>query len=261
MPTLTRIQIHPFKSFDPQSVDEAMLLASGALEHDRRFALRDLHGEFITAKRTPAVHRLRSHFDPASNRLSLRVEGANETQTFDVAGERRALELWLGNYFETPLEVVEDREAGFPDDTESPGPTVISTATLCEVASWFPGLTTDEVRDRFRANLEIDGVEPFWEDRLVAEGTRTVRFQIGDATLLGTNPCQRCPVPTRNPYSGEALREFAKIFARRREQALAAWAPASRFDHFYRLATNTRPYDSEPRVLRVGDPVRVLSVA
>ncbi len=260
MPTLARINIHPFKSLDPQMVDEAVLLASGALEHDRRFALVDLLGEVINAKRTPAAHRLRSTFDSATGRLGLRIEDTSKTHVFDVTAERRALELWLGDYFETPLRLIENREAGFPDDTESPGPTVISTATLVEVAGWFPALTADEVRDRFRANLEIDGVEAFWEDRLVAEGTRMVRFQIGEATLLGSNPCQRCPVPTRNPYTGEAIREFAKIFSRHRERTLPTWAAASRFDHFYRLATNTRPYDSEPRTLRVGDEVRVLGV-
>jgi MOSC domain-containing protein len=260
VPTLARINIHPVKSFDPQPVDEAVLLASGALENDRRFAICDHQGEFINAKRTPAVHRLRSAFDPATSRLGLRIEGTSKTHVFDVASQRRELELWLGDYFDIPLKLVENRDAGFPDDTESPGPTVISTATLAEVAGWFPGLTTDEVRDRFRANLEIDGVEAFWEDRLVAEGTRMVRFQIGDVALLGSNPCQRCPVPTRNPYTGEAIREFAKIFSSHREQSLREWAPASRFDHFYRLATNTRPYDSEPRTLRVGDLVRVLGV-
>jgi uncharacterized protein YcbX len=261
MPKLARINIHPIKSLDPQPVDQAVLLASGALQHDRRFALRDRAGEFINGKRTPAVHLLRTSFEPAANLLTLRLEGARETHIFDVDANRRELAEWFADFFAMPLEFVENPSAGFPDDTDSPGPTVIGAATLAEVASWFPGLSMDDARARFRANLEIDGVEPFWEDRLVADGTKVVRFRIGEAELLGTTACQRCPVPSRNPRTGEPIREFAKIFSRRREEALRAWAPGSRFDHFYRLAVNTRPAHEKQCVIRVGDEVQILGIA
>jgi MOSC domain-containing protein len=165
---------------------------------------------------------------------------------------------WFGRYFDTRVTVVENPDGGFPDDTESPGPTVISTATLAEVASWFPDLSVDEARARFRANLEIDGVEPFWEDRLVAEGLGAVRFEIGEVEFLGTNPCARCVVPSRDPRSGAPIREFAKAFARHRQAELPDWAPEGRFDHFYRLAVNTRRADGRPATLRVGDEVRIV---
>jgi uncharacterized protein YcbX len=135
---------------------------------------------------------------------------------------------------------------------------LISTATLSEVAGWFDGMTLDDARLRFRANLEIDGVEPFWEDRLVADGDREVRFRIGQAELFGTNACQRCVVPTRDPRTGEPLREFARQFARHRQERLPAWAPAARFDHYYRLALNTRPALAVQRELTVGDELTIL---
>lgn len=260
MARLARINIHPVKSLDPYRVDEAVLLASGALAHDRRFAMCDRQGQFMTAKRTPAAHLLRCAFDPATNLLTLRVEDTSEPHTFDVDVQRPQLSRFLSDYFATPLEFVENPAAGFPDDTDSPGPTVISAATLAEVATWFAGLSADQVRRRFRANLEIEGVEAFWEDRLVAAGNQVVRFQIGEAELLGTNPCQRCPVPSRDPYTGETIREFAKIFSHRRQESLPDWAPASRFDHFYRLAVNTRPAQARACSIRVGDEVRVLGV-
>jgi uncharacterized protein YcbX len=261
MPTLARINIHPVKSLDLQSVDEAVLLASGALQHDRRFAMRDRQGQFLTAKSTPAMHRLRSHFDLANERLSLRIEGTSDASAFDVHSQRRQLADWLSDFFSMRLDFVEDPLAGFPDDTDAPGPTVIGVATLTEVGAWFAGLTTDEVRRRFRANLEIEGVEPFWEDRLVADEGRVVRFEIGEAELWGTNPCQRCPVPTRNPDTGDVICGFAKLFSARRQQSLPNWAAASRFDHFYRLAVNTRRSGSQECTLRVGDEVRVLGIA
>lgn len=261
MPKLARIAIHPVKSFDPLVVEEAVLLAGGGLQHDRRFALRDRRGEFINGKRTAAVHMLRTELNVPSNRLTVRIEGSSESRAFDVRAERRELESWLSDYFAEPVEWVEDAIRGFPDDTDSPGPTVISTATLAEVAGWFPGMTVEEARGRFRANLEIDGVEAFWEDRLVARGGRAVRFRIGEAELLGTNACARCVVPSRDPHSGESTREFSRLFASRRQATLPAWAPREPFDHFYRLAVNTRPAGARECVLRRGDEVRVVDVA
>jgi uncharacterized protein len=261
MAQLARIHLHPVKSFDAQAVERATLLTRGALEHDRRYALCDQAGEFVNGKRTPAMHLLRSNFELARGQLALRIEGTTEIHTFDVEAERPRLSAWLSDYFSIPLEFIENAEGGFPDDTDSPGPTLVSTATLEEVAKWFGGLSLDDVRARFRANLEIDGVEPFWEDRLVATGNQVVRFQIGAVELLGTNPCQRCPVPTRDPKTGQSLQHFAKIFAQRRGATLPGWAPAPRFDHFYRLAVNTRPANGKQGTLAVGDEVRILGLA
>jgi len=147
---------------------------------------------------------------------------------------------------------------GFPDDITAPGPTVISTATLADVTNWFSGLDLAESRRRFRANLEIEDVEPFWEDLLYGEEGEAVCFQIGNVQLEGTNPCQRCIVPTRSPQTGERYTEFAAIFEKQRYEKLPDWATRSRFDHFYRLAVNTRPVASHTGTIHVGDEVRIL---
>jgi len=47
---------------------------------------------------------------------------------------------------------------------------------------------------------------------------------------------------------------FQKRFSELRRANLPAWSPKGRFDHFYRLATNTRVAPSESgKILRVGD--------
>lgn len=56
---------------------------------------------------------------------------------------------------------------------------------MTEVASWFPGLSVDEMRRRIRANIEIDGVPAFWEDRLFSEQGDLVSFRVGDVDFLG----------------------------------------------------------------------------
>jgi uncharacterized protein len=258
MPSLARINVYPIKSFDGQSVEEALILSSGAIENDRRFALYDRSGEWINGKRTPAMHRLRSSFDLQAGRIELKVEGEPEAQVFDLNGQRSELTQWLAAYFDLPLEIVENAESGFPDDTESPGPTLISIATLEEVGRWFDGLPLAEVRRRFRANLEIEGVEPFWEDRLVGDSYRSIRFRVGKAELIGTNPCARCIVPTRESTTGEMTPRFSKTFQEHRRESLPAWAPTERFDHFYRLALNTRPATGQSCTIRVGDEVTIL---
>jgi uncharacterized protein YcbX len=173
---------------------------------------------------------------------------------FHLDRDRGALEEWFSAYFSLPLKLAEDAEWGFPDDTELPGPTVVSTATLQTVSDWFD-LALEETRRRFRANLEVDGVEPFWEDRLYAQAGSGIRFSIGEVRLLGANPCQRCVVPSRDVGSGEPIAGFAHKFAEHRQQTLPEWAERSRFDHFYRLAVNTRL--QRGGTVRVGDRVEI----
>lgn len=146
---------------------------------------------------------------------------------------------------------------GFPDDLKSSGPTVISSATLAEVASWFPDISVDEIRRRFRANIEIDDTPPFWEDQLFAEKGEILSFHVGKVQFEGTYPCQRCPVPTRDAFTGEAYPNFQKIFVEKRKETLPEWAKLSQFNHFYRLSVNTRIPESEAgKILKVGDVVK-----
>ncbi len=238
MAFLARITLFPFKALDGQAVDSAAILPSGALQHDRRFALVDVAGRYINGKRTDKLHPIRSSFDPQHQRLELVNHG--ELATFHVAEDREEIEQYFSLLLNERVRLLENRTHGFPDDTDAPGPTVISTATLEAVASWFPGLTHDEVRRRFRANLEIGGVEPFWEDRLAGPAGEGVPLRIGKIMFEGMNPCQRCVVPTRAAHTGEPWPGFQKTFAQQREKLLPIWANRSRFNHFYRLAINTR---------------------
>ncbi len=259
MAHLARIFVYPFKSLEPVSLERAKFLKSGALEGDRTFALLDAAGKFINGKRTPRVHLLRSSYDPFTGLLRLGRADTGFTASLHVDRDKPAIEIWLGEFFGMPVTLARNGDVGFPDDLDCPGPTVISTATLEEVARWFPPLDANQMRVRFRANLEIADVPAFWEDHLYGpKGTR-VRFRIGQCVVEGNNPCQRCTVPPRDPYSGSGYADFTKIFAQRRKETLPPWAEKSRFNHFYRLATNTVvPGDQAGRLICVNDPVEIL---
>ncbi|MBI5757234.1 MAG: MOSC N-terminal beta barrel domain-containing protein [Planctomycetales bacterium] len=250
VPRLARILIHPIKSFDAVEVASADVLPSGALRNDRRWALVDADDRFVNGKRSPLLQRIRSQFDLEHERVDLSFGG--DTVSFHLAEDRASLERWLSERLDVAVRLVENREVGFPDDLDSPGPTIVSTATLAAVGAWFPGLSVDEARRRFRANLEIDGVEAFWEDRLYGREGEPLRFRVGDIEFFGTNPCQRCVVPTRDSHTGGVSAEFQKQFATQRESTLPVWAERSRFDHFYRLTVNTKS-GSQGGTLSVDD--------
>ncbi len=254
---LARILIYPVKSLPPADVAEARVLPGSGLAGDRQFAIFNGSEEVVNGKRCERIHHLQSEFSFADRRLQLWSDMPPAArQAFDLTADRTAADHWLTAWFGEPVHLRENAAVGFPDDTLAPGPTVISTATLAAVADWF-GLSLDEVRRRFRANLEIGGGEPFWEDRLYGPEGQPVPFRIGEALLAGMNPCQRCAVPTRDSRTGRADARFAKQFASHRAATLPAWADKSRFDHFYRLAVNTRVLNEQPARLGVGDEVHL----
>lgn len=269
MPYLAKILLYPVKSLDGVEVESARVLDTGALEHDREFAIFDGQGRFVNGKRHAKIHLVRASYTSVVGReqftllnktISLEIPGNNSQKVFHLHEEQQALEATLSNFFGFGVTLKQNSLMGFPDDTDSPGPTVISTATLAEVASWFPGLSVDEMRRRIRANIEIDGVPAFWEDRLFREQGDLVSFRVGDVDFLGVKPCQRCIVPTRDSHLGEAYPNFQKIFTNHRQATLPEWVTSSRFNHFYRLSINTElPASSAGKILQIGTKVEILA--
>jgi uncharacterized protein YcbX len=257
--TLNQIWVYPIKSLPGVSVNQSEILPAGGLLHDREFALFDGEGKVVNAKRTAAFHRIRADWYLADWSVRLSTASAltsSDPITFHLDRDREKLTDWLSLVLGMPTRIEQRTAGGFPDDDVATGPTMISAATLTEVAQWFPGLSMNDVRHRFRANLELDGAEPFCEDRLFGAAGETLKFQIGEATLVGTNPCQRCVVPTRSSQTGEIWPRFQKTFAEKRRATLPPWADESCFDHFYRLAVNTRSTVAQRQAIRTGDEVK-----
>jgi len=259
MPHLSQICLYPIKALDGVIVETAEVLSSGALRYDRQLAMMDLQGNVINGKRTAKVHGVRSRFDLPNRLIYVSSANTDGEQGFHLDEQRDALAAWLSTYLGITVHLEADLDQGFPDDTASPGPTLISLATLEAVAAWFPGMTVEEVRQRFRSNLEIDGVPAFWEDHLFSASGDPVEFQLGDVRWHGINPCQRCIVPTRNPIDGTAYAKFQQTFVSQRNAQLPDTVARDRFNHFYRLAVNTRlAPTATPAPLAVGDGLAFL---
>jgi len=254
---LTRIRIYPIKSLDGVDLDHVGIQGLGGLVGDREYRVVDELGRVMNAKREgETITRIRARF--GSNGRVVDLERDDNEGRFWLPDDLSEMSLWLGAQFGETVRVERNATIGFPDDTDASGPTIVSRATLLEAASWFLW-DEEEARRRFRANLEVDGVPAFWEDGLYGEKGEQRIVKIGGAAVEAVNPCARCAVPSRDPDSGEIEDPgFAKTFAGRRRETLPGWARASRFDHFYRLAVNTRiPAAQAGRTITVGDRVEL----
>jgi uncharacterized protein YcbX len=275
VPKVTRITVFPIKSLDPLEREQARITDGGALEWDREYAILDRpadesydpdtasalgNGAYINGKRTEAVHRLRSSFDPEAQTLTLRQQDGADSQTFDL-NRRDELNGWLSDYFDQPVSLRRASAGGHPDHRRHGigGPSVISTASLREIASWFNDLDTDDVRRRVRANIEIGGVPAFWEDRLYADHGEAVAFRIDDMELHGVEPCPRCIVPSRDPKYGDEHEAFRETFIRKRQETRPEWLDSDRFDHDFRLMVITSVPEREwGETIQIGDPIEII---
>jgi uncharacterized protein YcbX len=254
MAELARLTLYPVKALDPVDVETARVTDAGLLAGDREYVLRGPEGDPVNGKRTAAVHELDADFGVDAGTLT--VAGDGERATFDLPDERPAAEAWFSAFFDLDVSIERDRERGFVD-RRSAGPSVISTATLTELASWYDDVGVDGMRRRLRANLEVDGVEPFWEDRFLGEGAPAMR--VGDVRIEGVSPCVRCVVPERDPESGAHDPEFRERFVQRRRETFPGFADPAAFDHHYAvMLIGSVPEESRGRELRAGDPVAVV---
>jgi uncharacterized protein len=243
-PRLAQIIIYPIKSLDGIVVDRSKISAGGALEFDRRWAIVDANDKVVNAKRIGKIQQIRSQFEliESDQRLLINLQTGNDstTYTFCLNSELHELAIWLSDFLGFSVSLIENALIGFPDDLVAFGPTIISTATLQLVCTWFPDLDLPEIRRRLRTNLEISGVPALWEDQLFGNIGELINFHLGDIQFYGTNPCQRCIVPTRNSLTGNPLSNFQQIFSQQRQQSLSPTVNRSRFNHFYKLAINTQ---------------------
>jgi uncharacterized protein YcbX len=260
MAQIARLTIYPVKSLDAVDVAATEILPGGTLAHDREFALFDGDGAVITGRRTDRMHDLSTTFDVDSARLTVSsVDGETRQFTLDQDRGRKRAKRWFGEFLDAEVWLRQDSSVGYVD-RRGMGPSVVSTATLETVASWFEGMTTEGARRRLRANVEVSGVPPFWEDRFVGEDAPT--FEAGGVRFEGSTPCARCVVPERDPETGDPIPEFRDRFVRKRRETFPDWADETAFDRYYAVMLIARvPEPCRGEQIHVGDPVRVLEAS
>lgn len=265
---------HPVKSARGLRLATAETGPTG-LRHDRRWMIVDAAGRFVSQREDPRLGRIVPEIGDGSLRLTapgLAAPGLAEQGLGELTlpltpgdGPRRSVTIW-GDRVEAlacgpeadawvaALLGPGHRLVAMPDDAVRPvDPDYADPGDRVSFADGFPYLLTttaslDELNrragtgltmERFRANLVVDGAEPFEEDRWR-------RIRVGDVVFRVAKPCARCVVTTLDPDTQEAGPEPLRTLARFR----------TRGGGKVLFGQNLLPVGGG--TLRVGDPVEVL---
>jgi uncharacterized protein len=237
-PILSRITIYPVKSLDGVSLQKAVISEGGCLLHDREYVISDEAGNFINGKKNPLVHALRTSIDLENETISFQHPNQTSAISFHLQEEKIAIQDFLSTYFRKKVLLHQNKTGRFLDIPDRSGATILSTASLQEVANWFGNMPLEETRKRFRATLEIESVPAFWEDQLFASIGKGIELKIGDVTMIGMSPRARCIVPTRHPENGAVIQAFQKSFSHQRSNKLPEWSALGQYDHYYHLSVD-----------------------
>lgn len=257
-PHLARIRIYPVKSLDPVEISRVEIGVHSLL-HDREYAMIAHDGRFVNGKRTGKVNQLKAEFDLENQLIILGKRGNNERHRFVLEQDNPKLTQYLEDFFGLKLSFIKRSQGELMDIPKRSSITIVSEASYRSLQQAITQDDIERLRLRFRANLEIGGVEPYWEEGLFGEPGIGVRFKVGEVEMIGVDPRARCNVPPRHPLTGETDKSFVKKMLKSREANLPAASTLSQFGHFYHLTVNTFVAKSEKgKTLNVGDPIEIL---
>lgn len=260
-PVVSAIKIFPIKSLDGINLTRATIGGGGSFEYDREFAMVDDNNNFIIGKTNPKIHLIRTQFDLDNNLVQLKLPGVTSWQEFNLHSQTDNINDYLTAFFGFNVRLIQNSSGRFMDMPDESSFTVVSTSTLEKVASWFEDTTAAEIRRRFRTTLELSGTPPFWEDHLFSSRGTDISFCIGEVQLFGKGPRARCIVPTRDSYSGQGNRMFAKDFSRHRASELPEFSKLAEYDHNYFLTVNCAVATSSiGKTISVGDALKLNTV-
>jgi uncharacterized protein YcbX len=212
---LASLYRHPVKGFTPERRAGALLEAGATFPCDRLYAVENGPSGFDPAAPAfvpktrftvlasiPALARAETRYDEATGVFSVRAPGRPDLGACLEAPEgREAFAAWLSGFID------EEQQAGPLRVLKSPGPhrftddragavSMINLASLRELSDRL-GRPVDP--RRFRANLHVDGWEP-WAELDLAPGAEV---QVGEATLRVVKPIVRCAATHVHPETGE----------------------------------------------------------
>lgn len=253
---LSRINVYPIKALAGVAVDSVKITSGGTLKNDRRWAIMDRKGKPVNGKNNSRVFLLKADFDLGNDQVFF-SDKVNGVLSFDL-NDSKPLNAYLSDQLNKPVTLQENTQQGFPDDPKAYGPTLVSEASLLEVMSWYPGLTLEEIRARFRINLEVSPAPAFWEDQCFVANAKPKAVEVGDVLIQATNPCARCSVPMKSPQSGQPYENFFDIFLEKRQKNKPGWTDSNCFDHWYRLSINTKiPFTEAGKTISLDDRVSI----
>ncbi|MFS4493504.1 MOSC domain-containing protein [Maribacter sp. 2308TA10-17] len=259
-PYISKIRLYPVKSLDPVEVNEAEI-GIRSLKHDRAFAMVAEDRRYVNGKRTGRVNQLGTTYDLDKRLISLTPTASGITQTFELREGNKELNGYLENYFKIKLKLYHRTKGELMDIPGASSVTILGEASLQSLHADLSGHTLEDLRLRFRANLELSGTSPFWEENLFETPGTGVRFKVGDdVEMIGISPRARCNVPPRNPLTGETDKSFVKNMIKSRANSLPEDSTLSTHgEHLYYLSVNTYLSESEVgKLITLGDTIEII---
>ena len=252
---VTRLSTTPVKGLALHHPASIRVDETGAVG-DRIFFLADPRPSLVSVAKSGALLGITADFDETTRRLTLRegdtVLADDEVRLGqEIDADFFAFRSAPGRVVEGPFAAILSERAGRPlelvQGTDSLRGHDVEPLSLLgqgsiDALSGQAGHPVDS--RRFRMLIEFDGAEAHVEDTWLG---RTI--QIGDATLVGGGPVQRCAGTTRNPDTGVVDLKTLALIGEYRGRQDSVFGPGFNFGVYARCLV--------PGEIRVGDDVVV----
>lgn len=205
--TLAHIWRHPIKSHGREALERVEITEGQTLPWDRAWAVAHEHAKadgsdwapcanFSRGAKAPALMAISAELDEATATVTL-THPERPALTFRPDEEARAFLDWVRPLMpEDRAQSVRILRLNGRGMTDTPFPS-ISLGSLSSLRALSDAMGQDIDPRRFRANLWIDGFEPWAEFDLVGTDIR-----IGGVTFRVEEPIERCLATTANPDTG-----------------------------------------------------------
>jgi len=218
--SLAALHLYPVKSCRGIQVAEATVTGAG-LEHDREWMVVTPQGRFVTQRECPRLATVRVALDAGA--LTLAAEGGGSVAVpLDLRGAPAEVTVWrdrcqahdqgseaarwLSEWLQRPTRLVRFDPArrrlsdpawtgGVDADNRFSDGFALLAISRASLADLNARLAVPLAMNRFRPNLELDGLPPYGEDQLED-------LLAGALRLRRVKPCTRCAITTTDQATG-----------------------------------------------------------
>lgn len=227
--------------------------------HDREFAMLGSDGRFVNGKRTGRVNQLAATYDLNNYQVNFTERGADNMESFNLLEENEKISAYLSDFFQLEVAFLHNKEGRLLDVPDRSCVTILSEASLSYLSAEMHHEDIEDMRLRFRANIEISGVPAFWEERLARLSREPVQCRIGDVSIAGNSLRARCNVPPKDPLTGELDKKFVAAMLRAREKNIPDWSCVGELDSLYYLSVDcSLPASEKGKRINIGDELVII---